>query len=159
MMRELRKPTQMLRSWYTVFFQLPCLPEMGLRARNYDVIRTVLRRDPIRRRTFTKLDINRYVQAMSQPGAATATINYYRAAFRIGPRRVLQRIRRIKAPTLLIWGDQDRYLETGMTQGLEEWVPNLRVARLPNVSHWVQNEAPEQVNELMIQFLKESKSS
>jgi pimeloyl-ACP methyl ester carboxylesterase len=61
--------------------------------------------------------------------------------------------RRIDVPTLLIWGDHDRYLGRGFTRNLEQWAPRLRVEHIPNASHWVQNDAPERVNELMIEFL------
>ncbi|MBV9468044.1 MAG: alpha/beta hydrolase, partial [Abitibacteriaceae bacterium] len=81
-------------------------------------------------------------------------LNYYRAAFRFTWPRVLRQTRRIETPTLLIWGEEDRYLEIGMTENLEQWVPDLRVERLPNVSHWVQHEVPEKVNQLMIEFLQ-----
>lgn len=126
MVRQLRKASQRLRSSYALFFQLPLLPEMTLRSRNYAMLRNVLRADPVRPHTFTKHDIRRYVEANAQPGALTATLNYYRAAFRFTLPRVLRQTRRIKTPTLLIWGEEDHYLEIGMTENLEQWVPNLR---------------------------------
>lgn len=98
----------------------------------------------------------RYVAAFSRPGAATAAINYYRALLRQGPPGRLQALRRmgrIEVPTLLIWGLRDRYLTARLTEGLERWVPRLRVERLPEASHWVQNDAPERVNALLTEFL------
>jgi pimeloyl-ACP methyl ester carboxylesterase len=64
-------------------------------------------------------------------------------------------VRPIAAPTLLIWGTRDRYLGPRLTQGLHEWVPRLRIARL-DASHWVQNDAPEEVNRLLVEFLNEA---
>ena len=52
-------------------------------------------------------EIERYVEAWSEPGAAKAMIDYYRAAVRLGSK---QEIRPISAPTLVIWGQGDRYL-------------------------------------------------
>src|SRR5947199_153849 len=46
------------------------------------------------------------------------------------------------------------YLSARLTEGLERWVPNLRVERLPDASHWVQSDAPERVNQLMLDFLR-----
>jgi epoxide hydrolase 4 len=54
--------------------------------------------------------------------------------------------------TLLLWGTRDRYLGPGLLEGLEAWVPNLAIERL-DASHWIQSDAPERVNELLIRFL------
>lgn len=150
--RELKKPGQWWRSSYMLLFRLPWLPERLLAAGNYALLRRVLKRQPVRPGAFTPEDIERYCQALSQPGARTATLNWYRAAFRyrgqaLGIRRPVQ------APTLLIWGERDPYLGVGLTHGLEPWVPNLRIERLLNASHWVQNDAPDVVNQLMLSFL------
>lgn len=151
--REMKKSSQLLRSWYIFFFQIPWLPEILLRSRDFAALRSVLHFDPVRRNAFSRRTIRGYVQAQAQPGALTATINYYRAALRYGP-GVLRRVRKVKAPTLLIWGERDRYLNEGFTQGLEKWVPDLRVERIDEASHFVQNDAPERVNELMLEFLR-----
>ncbi len=55
---------------------------------------------------FTREDIDRYVEAWSQPNAATATIDYYRGVLRQPPRRAETRLRQVDAPTLVIWGDR-----------------------------------------------------
>ena len=103
--------------------------------------------------TFTPEDIDRYVEAWSQPGAATATINYYRAVFRQSPRRAERRIRPVNAPTLVIWGERDRYLGTELAEPDRADVPNLdRVVRLPDASHWVHHDEPERVTQLLAEF-------
>lgn len=165
MRRELRTPGQLLRSWYVFFFQLPAIPEWVLSAFDFAVLERVFRTGP--RRPFTDEEIRRYKDALSRPGALTAMINYYRAA----GRRLLRRSRGgrgapgrggadgerpgegVRTPTLLIWGERDRYLGRGLTRGLERWVPDLRIERLPRASHWVQQDAPQRVSELMIEFL------
>jgi pimeloyl-ACP methyl ester carboxylesterase len=152
-LRELRRPGQLARSWYMFFFQLPWLPELLFRAGNYAVLERTLRRDPVRPGAFTEDDIRRYKEALSQPGALTAGINYYRAAFR-HLRRASRNLAPITVRTLLIWGERDRYLSRCLTEGLERWVPGIRVERLPRASHWVQLDAPERVNELLIEFLR-----
>lgn len=151
--REIWKPRQLVRSWYQFFFQLPRLPEAWIRAREYALLRTVLRSDPARRGAFTDADIERYVEAMAQPGALTAAIHYYRAAMRRNPFRLLKEVRPVDAPTLLIWGEKDRYLGPWLTRGLERWAPGIRVECLPESSHWVMADAPDRVNALMIDFL------
>jgi pimeloyl-ACP methyl ester carboxylesterase len=151
--RELRTWPQRLKSWYILFFQLPRVPEGYLRAGNYAALTQVFRRDPVRADSFTDEDIQKYKQAIGRPGALTAALNYYRAAFRSLMRGEAGNTHRIDVPTLLLWGEQDRYLGLGLTQGLEQWVSNLRVERIAEASHWVQMDARERVNQLMVEFL------
>jgi pimeloyl-ACP methyl ester carboxylesterase len=152
-LRELRRPAQLMRSWYTFFFQLPRLPEAAIRRNHFASLRTLFRTDPARAGAFTHRDINRYVEAFSHPGTLTATINYYRAAFRGGPGNVRRSIQPINCPTLLVWGERDKYLVSALTRGLEPWVTNLRVHRLPHATHWVQHDEPQEVNRLLLGFL------
>jgi epoxide hydrolase 4 len=153
--RELRRPgsLQLLRSWYALFFQLPWLPETVLELEDFALLRRTLRHGPARPGAFTPTEIAHYVRTWSQPGALRSGVNYYRAAMRHGPRRVLSQIRTIDTPTLLIWGERDRYLCRELTQGLEPWVTDLRVERLPNASHWVLQDDPEAVKRSMAAFL------
>jgi epoxide hydrolase 4 len=55
---------------------------------------------------------------------------------------------------LVIWGERDPYLGRELAVPPPEWVPDVRVERLPEATHWVQNDAPEQVNRLLIEFLR-----
>lgn len=149
--RELSNPVQLFRSWYVVFFQLPWLPEQLIRAGDFAVLERVLRDDPTRREAFTKEDIQYYKQALRKPGALTAMVNYYRALFRYpgeiswpGP---------VQAPTLVIWGERDRYLSGNLSHGLHRWAPWLRVERIADCSHWTPADAPAQVNDLLLSWL------
>lgn len=148
---------QLRRSWYVFFFQLPWLPELALSAGNFALVRRTLRRDPVHRGAFTEEDIERYVEALAQPGALTAAVNYYRALLRRNPLGVRARLRRIEVPVLVIWGEQDRYLEAGLARPPRRWVSNARVERLPDASHWVQLDRPERVNALLLDFLAPTK--
>jgi pimeloyl-ACP methyl ester carboxylesterase len=152
--RELHRSfDQLLRSWYIFFFQLPLLPEALMRAGDFALLRRMLTRQPVRPGAFTADDLARYQQALAQPGALTAAINWYRAAFRRPPHPHTDDVS-CDVPTLVIWGERDAYLGSRLTEGLERWAPNLRVERIPDASHWVQNDAPERVNELIIEFLR-----
>ena len=151
--RALRTPGQLWRSRYMLFFQLPLLPEASIRRNDFATIRRILREQPCRPDAFTDADIDRYVAALARPWALTSALNYYRAAARFRPLRTAGYSSRIEAPTLLIWGDQDRYLDPHLTSGLERWVPNLTVAHLPDASHWVLADAPEDVERLIVNFL------
>ncbi len=146
-------PRQLLRSSYMFFFQIPRLPEEVIRAGDFALLRSALHRDPVRPGTFAAEDIERYVQAMAQPGALTATLNYYRALLR-NPRKTRALLKRIEAPVLVIWGERDRFLSRRLAEPPPLWVPNLlRLERLPNASHWVAEERPREVNALLLEFL------
>jgi len=102
---------------------------------------------------FTPEETDRYIEAWSQPGAATGMINYYRSSVRTSPKKSEAALRPIKAPTLVIWGERDRYLGEELAEPDHDDVPNLdRVERLPNASHWVHHDEAERVNQLLIDF-------
>jgi pimeloyl-ACP methyl ester carboxylesterase len=152
LLRAFRDPRQLVRSWYMFFFQLPGLPERLSRIRNWEALRRPLERDS-HPDAFAPADMERYIEAWSQPGAPTAMLNYYRAAFRQTPWTAEARMRPIPAPTLIVFGEADHYLRHQLAEPYPGDVPNLeRVVRLPGVSHFVQNDAPEEVNRLLIEF-------
>lgn len=151
--RELRSSRQLLKSWYILFFQMPGLPELVLGSGDFDWIGRMLRRQPVHREVFGTEDVRRYKQALARPGALTAALNYYRA-LRHPAQRAAREDAPIHVPVLLLWGERDAYLSLRLTEGLRDWVPNLNVVRFPDVSHWIQNDAPERVNRLMIDFLR-----
>ncbi len=153
-LRRIWTPRQLLRSWYIFFFQLPWLPERWVRRKDFAGLERLWTRDPVRPGAFTAEDIAAYKQALAQPGALTATVNYYRAMFRRGPFAAKRVMKPIEVPTLLIWGERDRHLGIHLLDGTEQWVPNLSIERLPDASHWVQNDAPERVNGLLVGFFR-----
>ena len=96
-----------------------------------------------------------YRRNASQPGALRAMINYYRALVR-GRKKIAARgTPVIDLPTLMVWGEDDVALTKEVTYGTAEFVSDLRIRYLPRVSHWVQQEAPEQVNAMIAAFLRD----
>ena len=154
MFEEFRTYSQLRKSWYMFFFQLPLLPEWLLQRANYRWIELALSRDPVHRGAFTPEDISAYRAAIARPGALTAAINYYRALFQRNLLKLYREISPIETATLLIWGEQDRYLGTRFTEGLEAWVSHLTIARISDASHWIQVDVPDRVNALMLEFLR-----
>jgi len=152
--RGLRTPRQLLKSSYAFFFQLPWLPERVLRAGDFALVRSVFRNDPVRPGTFGEDDIDLYVEALSRPGALTAAINYYRALARRAPAVSRALRRRIEAPVMVIWGQRDLFLLPELARPDPTLVPGARVERLPDASHWVQQDRPERVNALLLEFLE-----
>jgi len=155
-----RSPEQLLRSWYVFLAQVPWLPERLLEADGFRAVETMLS-DTVEPDAFTPEEIDRYRAAMARSESVSGPINYYRAQARETLREDLQsllpgqqrRDETINVPTLVIWGEQDRALSIELLDGLEEWVPDLTVRRLPTASHWVQADAPDRVTEELLTFL------
>jgi pimeloyl-ACP methyl ester carboxylesterase len=163
-------PRQLLRSWYMLVFQLPRVPEWLFRVGGYRGIENALRRGTVRPATFSADDLAVFKRAAAEPGALTAALNYYRAALRrpdprgLLPdlRRLLGRApavppRRITTPTLVVWGEDDFVLDKGLTLGMEDlFAAPLEIAYIPRCGHWVQQEAPAEVNDRLLAFLTRS---
>ena len=150
----LLSPMQLLRSSYVFFFQIPRLPEEVIRAGDFALLRSVFRSDPVQPEALTAEDIERYIEAIAQPGVLTASLNYYRALLR-NPREMRALLQRVEAPVLVIWGEKDRFLSRRLAEPPRLWVPNLvRVKRLPDASHWVAEDRPLEVNTLLLDFLR-----
>lgn len=143
---------QLKRSWYILFFQIPWLPEY-LIVRNAKTIVEWMCKTAVRKEAFTETDLQIYAHAIKQPGAMSAAINYYRALMYLGWRL---RIQSIKAPTLLIWAKNDVALGIELTNDTNRYVKNLEIAYIEDCGHWVQQEAANQVNDLILAFLKQA---
>jgi len=155
MEREVRKLRQLRKSWYVFAFQLPWLPEYILLRNNANEVGRMLCGAALQKSAFPREITAKYQEAMSKPGAMTAALNYYRQLLHPSTRRFSKKTPRITAPTLLIWGEHDIALDIGLTYDLEQWVENIQVRRLPDSGHWVQQEQPDKVNQLMLEFLQQ----
>ena len=144
---------QRLRSWYMLFFQLPRLPEWALGRDHARSIGEMFRRSATDPSRFGDDIIAVYRDQASRPGALGAMINWYRAARRGRPAHARAPTPRIEIPTLMLWGEADTALGKETTYGTGAYVSDLRLHYLPGVSHWVQQDAPERVNELLGAFL------
>jgi epoxide hydrolase 4 len=150
--REIRYWRQLRRSWYIFFFQLPWLPEWAMGRRGAAGIKGAFLNMAVDKSTFPRETLALYAAAALRPGALTAMVNYYRALLRTPDMRAIGD-GRVEIRTLMIWGEEDAALNIKCTEGTEEWVPNFTLHRLPGVSHWVQQEAPDQVNALLGSWL------
>jgi pimeloyl-ACP methyl ester carboxylesterase len=52
-----------------------------------------------------------------------------------------------RVPTAVLWGEGDHALLPCLLDGLDRWVPDLRLTRVPQASHWIVHEQPERVVE------------
>lgn len=153
--RELRTLSQFMKSWYIFFFQLPWLPEFMLGRRNGRATSGIFRRTSRHPAMFPDEVLEVYRANSARPGGLTAMLNWYRALLRGG---FLRRFRNggsrvIQVPTLFLWGNADAALVFRNTQGTEKYVANLTFRVFPGISHWIQQEAPEQVNAMIKAWL------
>ncbi|WP_169569061.1 alpha/beta fold hydrolase [Sneathiella limimaris] len=104
-----------------------------------------------------------YLRAWQIPGAVTAMLNYYRAS-PLTPRKLQAGDKPlslnpedfiVKVPTLVVWGEKDHALIPENIDGLEKFVPDLKLVKLPEVSHWVTHEDPERVSSEILTYLAE----
>lgn len=96
-----------------------------------------------------------YVQAFSR-GGFEAPLNWYRALDRNWTLTAYLQDQRITAPALFVVGEDDpvRHYAGGHEAGLKDWVPNLtRSVVVPGSGHWIQQERPETINALLIEFM------
>jgi pimeloyl-ACP methyl ester carboxylesterase len=160
--RELKEnPAQQQASQYMLTFRGP-QAEAILAANDYERLVEGVLGTGRALGTFGDEDERMYRAAWAQPGALTGGLNYYRAA-RVGPPTgeggsigtlaESTRSPMVRIPTLVIWGERDEFLLTGNLKGLDRLVPDLRIERIPDGTHWVIHEQPELVNRLMRDFV------
>ncbi|MEM1196473.1 MAG: alpha/beta fold hydrolase [Pseudomonadota bacterium] len=147
-----RSLSQLRKSWYVFFFQIPWLPEALFSANRARRIGALFQNTSCNPENFGSDVRDVYRNAAARPGAMRAMIHYYRALLRTGQ---FQKVGdgRVDVPTLMIWGEQDVALDVEGTEGTEQWVPDFTLKRLPNASHWVQQDAPEEVNAILKEWL------
>jgi pimeloyl-ACP methyl ester carboxylesterase len=152
---------QFLSSWYMFFFQLPRVPEWWASRNDFARIEKMYRETIVRPGAFTDEDIAAYKDALQQPGALTSSINYYRAnvfrsLLRGGTETPKDADGRIRVPTLFIYGEQDVAVIPSTVRDLGRFIDApYRELRIPDSGHWVQNEAVDEVNNALLEFLGE----
>jgi pimeloyl-ACP methyl ester carboxylesterase len=151
---------QAMRSWYMLFFQLPYLPELWIRARNFYGLERMFKSTTVRPNVFTDADIAVYKNALREDGALTAAINYYRANFirrfvKRGKPHKQETGRRISVPTLFLFGEQDFAIDPRTVRGVAEFIDApYREIRFAQSGHWVQEELPLEVNRALVEFVE-----
>ena len=141
---------QTRRSWYMFFFQLPWLPESCFAASRFRMGTRALAASS-RPGTFSTNDLAQYRGAWSQPGALTAMMNWYRAAFR---HRVKFPDRTVRVPTRILWGERDAFLLTEMAHDSLKYCANGELVTFPEATHWLQHEEPARVSGHLVEFFQ-----
>ena len=159
--RELSmSPAQQRASRYMLAFRSRTA-EAALSANNYAALVGIVMGEGLKRGFFSEADRDAYIAAWSQPGALTGGLNYYRAS-RVGPPTGEEGARtfepgaksmQVRVPTLVIWGENDVALTLGNLEGLDAYVPDLTIKRIPDGTHWVVHEKPDLVNGYIREFI------
>jgi pimeloyl-ACP methyl ester carboxylesterase len=146
--RQMRKWSQLKKSWYIFFFQLPWAPEWLLGRNGFRFVHRALAEDGLAPDVIDDL-----LEGIRPPGALRAAIDWYRAGFRdgIAKRHV---VANVEIPTLVVWGDRERHLDPELAEPPPGWVTHARVVHVPEASHWVPLDAPERVSTLLIEHFR-----
>ena len=146
---------QLKKSWYIFYFQIPGLPEMMTRMRGEGAMGDLIKKSSSNPANYPDEVIDVYNQNSSRPENLTAMVNYYRALVRGGGGKRQKDLGypMIETPTLMLWGEDDLALTKETTYGTEDVVKDFTIRYLPRISHWVQQDAPEEVNAMMSAFL------
>jgi pimeloyl-ACP methyl ester carboxylesterase len=141
--RQMRRWSQLKKSWYVFMFLLPYLPEWWLSRNDHSFLKRSLLDDGL-----SEADVDDLMIGMRMPGALHAMIDWYRASFRDG---VAKRFtpRKVETSTLVIWGDREPHFDATLANPPEDWVTNARVEHLSNAGHWPPHEAPAETSELL----------
>jgi pimeloyl-ACP methyl ester carboxylesterase len=84
--------------------------------------------------------VDEYVAVLSAPGALTAALNWYRAMSSATP------VDDVAVPTTYVWSDADIAIGRVAAEGCAAYVTgDYRFVELPGVSHWIPEQAPDQL--------------
>jgi len=135
--------SQMLKSWYAVFFQIPGLPERVVRAGNWRFLTSAMPDG------LNEEELDRYRKAWDQPGAMTGMINWYRASLRRSRKPTGDY--RIQVPTLVLWGRQDPHLSYEMAPLSVALCDDGHLVTFDDATHWVLHDKPGEVSQLLVE--------
>uniref|UniRef100_A0A2K6MGK5 Epoxide hydrolase 4 n=1 Tax=Rhinopithecus bieti TaxID=61621 RepID=A0A2K6MGK5_RHIBE len=151
----LRHPAQLLKSSYYYFFQIPWFPEFMFSINDFKVLKHLFTSHStgIGRKgcQLTTEDLEAYIYVFSQPGALSGPINHYRNIFSCLPLKHHM----VTTPTLLLWGENDAFMEVEMAEVTKIYVKNyFRLTILSEASHWLQQDQPDIVNKIDMDISK-----
>ncbi|MEP6788208.1 MAG: alpha/beta hydrolase [Acidobacteriota bacterium] len=145
---------QLLASWYMFYFQIPFIPEFFGSLADYSMLVNAITKSTAEPDVFSPGEIAEYKKAWSQPGALTAMINYYRANMAKRFLGTHEPVAKIVAPTLFIYGEKDRAVMPTTARNVRDFVDGrFTEVRIPNKAHWIQQEARDEVTDVLRKFL------
>jgi pimeloyl-ACP methyl ester carboxylesterase len=156
-LRELRdNPAQQLASAYMTFLCRPDAEALLAANRHERLWRMLSRPGPGESAPpgwATEALRERYDAVWSK--GLTGALNYYRASPLRPPQSADDTLMSlqlpddavtVRLPTRVLWGERDVALLPGLLDGLERWVPQMDLQRVPDASHWMVHEKPDWVS-------------
>ena len=145
MQKALLTSTQLLHSWYFLFYQLPLLPEWSATS---TVGRRMFRRTLVNS-GLSEERLDHYLTVLDEPGAMTAVINWYRAV-PFTPQRLTTPV---NVPTLYVYGTRDFALGRRAADLTGRYVTGPYRYEAPDVSHWIPEDVPDLVVRLLLDHI------
>lgn len=145
--QTMKHPTQALRSTYIAAFQIPWLPEAALEAFDFAALRATMR-GSAQKDTFEAGALDHYTEAW-RLGSISAMLDYYRALHQ----RKGSQTPRIRVPSLILWGSEDRFLERHVMEACLELCDNGCFLIIEGATHWLHLDRPERVTAEIMMFL------
>jgi pimeloyl-ACP methyl ester carboxylesterase len=125
-------------------FQLPLIPErlFAGNSRNADRVSKILQRGG-----QSTAAADRDARAIGEPATFHAALNWYRGAPFSG------RVGTVTVPTMYVWSDGDKYLLSKAAHKSGHYVSGeYRFEILGGVSHWMPEEQPDAVADLLLEW-------
>ena len=141
------------------------IKESGLKENEFEWLQDIVLTRGLKKEKLTKKDKEAYLSAWSKEDALLGMLSYYKnstlimendlplwGTFKLLPGIDANKIT-VDVPTLVIWGELDFALRIENLNGLEEFVPNLKIERLPRATHWLLQEQEEKINKIINEYI------
>jgi pimeloyl-ACP methyl ester carboxylesterase len=145
-------PERINRNWHFFFNALPDLPEALVVGRERAFLSWLFQSKSANPAAIDSAALDEYVRCYSAPGAWRAGVAYYRALFEDIAQNRAHASKRIKTPILAIGGDAG--LGEMMEQMMRTVADNVTGRVIRNCGHYVPEEVPELLSEILFEFLK-----
>jgi len=162
--RSRRRPTEAFeqlpdgRFNYILYFQEPGRAESDIEPDIVSWLDTTMRRIATQQDFITRDTIRVFADAFRR-GGITGPLNYYRNVDRNWETTAYLEGRQVTMPALMICAENDPILIPQSAEGMEKYIPDLTTRLVKNCGHWTQQEQPDEVNHLILEFLHGLKGS
>ena len=127
-------PEQKKRSSYFLLFRTPFLPELMFTFNDFRMIRKMMQG------VMPANQFDEYLRVLSEPGALTGGLNWYRA---MDLSQSNNRVQYVKKPVLFIWGNKDKAIGRVAIDAQKEYIKGPYKELELDAGHWLIEEKPK----------------